>query len=58
VVAIPGASSLRQLESNAAAADLELSDEENERLTKSAESFQPIRGPGMVTGLVSSWLRR
>ena len=36
VVAIPGASSIRQLDENVAAADLELSDEEAERLTSLA----------------------
>lgn len=38
VVAIPGASSVRQLEENAAAADLELSDDDDARLTALALS--------------------
>jgi aryl-alcohol dehydrogenase-like predicted oxidoreductase len=38
VVAIPGASSLRQLEENVAAADVELSDDEDARLTALAMS--------------------
>jgi aryl-alcohol dehydrogenase-like predicted oxidoreductase len=44
VVAIPGASSVEQLEQNAAAADLELSDDENARLTVAAEQFHPVQG--------------
>jgi len=38
VVAIPGASSVRQLEENVAAADLELSDDDDARLTALALS--------------------
>jgi aryl-alcohol dehydrogenase-like predicted oxidoreductase len=44
VVAIPGASSVEQLERNAAAADLELADEERTRLTMAAEDFHPVQG--------------
>lgn len=40
VVAIPGASSIAQLEENVAAAELELSGEEQERLTRAADRFQ------------------
>jgi len=39
VVAIPGASSVSQLEQNAAAADLELSDEDDARLEAAADRF-------------------
>ncbi|MDQ1375661.1 MAG: hypothetical protein QOJ09_2999, partial [Actinomycetota bacterium] len=39
VVAIPGASSVGQLESNAAAADLELTDDEDARLTAASDRF-------------------
>jgi aryl-alcohol dehydrogenase-like predicted oxidoreductase len=39
VIAIPGASSVRQLEENAAAADLDLSDEDDVRLVAAAERF-------------------
>src|SRR5207245_7213007 len=42
VVAIPGASSIAQLESNAAAADLDLTDEENATLTAVSDDFHPI----------------
>lgn len=44
VVAIPGASSVEQLERNAAAADLELSDDDDARLTAAAEAFHPVQG--------------
>jgi aryl-alcohol dehydrogenase-like predicted oxidoreductase len=44
VVAIPGASSVAQLEANAAAADLELSDEDDRLLTEASDRFAPRRG--------------
>jgi aryl-alcohol dehydrogenase-like predicted oxidoreductase len=40
VIAIPGASSVAQLDENAAAAELELSADEQERLTREADRFQ------------------
>jgi len=43
-VAIPGARTVAQLEENAAAADLELSDDEFHRLTAESEAFAAIRG--------------
>ncbi len=46
VVAIPGASSVAQLEENAAAADLELSDEEDAHLVAAAEGFPVDRSAG------------
>jgi aryl-alcohol dehydrogenase-like predicted oxidoreductase len=52
VVAIPGASSVEQLERNAAAADLDLTDDENHRLTRAAEAFEPVAGPAAVPGLI------
>jgi aryl-alcohol dehydrogenase-like predicted oxidoreductase len=42
VVAIPGASSVAQMEHNAAAADLELSEDERAELLAAAESFRPM----------------
>src|SRR5260370_21877037 len=48
VVAIPGASSVSQLEKNAAAADIELTDEEDVRLTTASDHFSPIGGPAVV----------
>lgn len=44
VIAIPGASSVAQLEKNAAAADLELSSDEDARLTELSDRFEPIGG--------------
>jgi aryl-alcohol dehydrogenase-like predicted oxidoreductase len=44
VVAIPGASSVSQLEKNAAAADIELTDDEDERLTTASDNFNPVNG--------------
>jgi aryl-alcohol dehydrogenase-like predicted oxidoreductase len=45
VVAIPGASSVAQLEANAAAADLELTDDEDRTLTEASDRFLPRTGP-------------
>jgi aryl-alcohol dehydrogenase-like predicted oxidoreductase len=42
VVVIPGASSVEQLEFNAAAADLELRDDEQSALTDAARAFDPV----------------
>ena len=44
VVAIPGASSVEQLEANAAAADLELTADEVESLTRASDAFTPPTG--------------
>ena len=44
VVAIPGASSVAQLEANARR-DLEPSDEHDARLTEAADRFRPRKGP-------------
>jgi aryl-alcohol dehydrogenase-like predicted oxidoreductase len=44
VVAIPGASSVAQLESNVAAAEIELTDDQDTRLFQAAERFRPRRG--------------
>ncbi len=52
VVAIPGASSVEQLEHNAAAADLDLSDEEDRELTAAAEAFRPVEGPAAMAKLL------
>ncbi len=45
VVAIPGASSVAQLESNAAAADVELAADEIAALDRSSAQYQPLSGP-------------
>jgi aryl-alcohol dehydrogenase-like predicted oxidoreductase len=52
VVAIPGASSVAQLEKNAAAADLELSDDEDARLTEASDRFRPTTGAAALPRLV------
>ena len=44
VVAIPGASSVEQLEANVAAADLELTDDEVASLTRASDAFTPPTG--------------
>jgi len=58
VVAIPGASSVAQLEANAAAADLALSEDEDRRLSGAAEAFVPRRGLTAVPGLLASAVGR
>jgi aryl-alcohol dehydrogenase-like predicted oxidoreductase len=58
VVAIPGASNVGQLESNAAAADLELTDDEFERLTAASDRFEPIGGPSAIPRLLKARLGR
>jgi len=57
VVAIPGASSVAQLEANAAAADLELSAEHDARLSEAAERFAPTRGLGAQAERFTGLLR-
>jgi len=57
VVAIPGASSVSQLEQNVAAADLELSDEEDRELGAASDAFHPLRGPAAAPKLAQRRLR-
>jgi aryl-alcohol dehydrogenase-like predicted oxidoreductase len=52
VVAIPGASSVAQVESNAAAADIELTADEYGALTAAAEAFHPTTGVSAIPALV------
>jgi aryl-alcohol dehydrogenase-like predicted oxidoreductase len=54
VVAIPGASSVEQLESNAAAADVELTDAQDAQLLEAAERFEPVGGVERARGLAES----
>lgn len=54
VVAIPGASSVEQLESNAAAAELELSDAEDAQLLEAAQRYEPVGGVERARGLAES----
>ena len=58
VVAIPGASSLAQLESNVAAADLQLHDDEIAELTAVSDAFHPVRGPAAGVKLIKRRIRR
>jgi aryl-alcohol dehydrogenase-like predicted oxidoreductase len=58
VVAIPGASTVAQLERNAAAADIDLSDEEYELLKDESDRFTPITGPAALRSLVRNRLGR
>jgi aryl-alcohol dehydrogenase-like predicted oxidoreductase len=56
VVVIPGASSVEQLERNAEAADLQLSADDDRRLTAAAEAFEPVTGPAALPSLMRSRL--
>jgi aryl-alcohol dehydrogenase-like predicted oxidoreductase len=58
VVAIPGASSVAQLEANAAAADLELGDDEDALLTEASDAFRPETGLGTVPRRLVALARR
>jgi aryl-alcohol dehydrogenase-like predicted oxidoreductase len=58
VVVIPGASGIAQVEANAAAADLALTDDEAAELTAQARRFQPISGAAAARGLASGLLHR
>lgn len=58
VVAIPGASSVEQLESNVAAADIELSDDEYDALSAASDRFHPVTGPAALGKITSQRLRR
>ena len=58
VVAIPGASSVAQLEGNAEAADLDLTDDDDARLTETSDRFRPVTGPAAVPPMVRTWLGR
>jgi aryl-alcohol dehydrogenase-like predicted oxidoreductase len=58
VVVIPGARSVSQLEANAAAADLELSPEEERRLTDASDRFHPEGGPAAYAALIKARVRR
>jgi aryl-alcohol dehydrogenase-like predicted oxidoreductase len=51
VIVIPGASSVAQAESNAAAADLELTDAEDEALSTAADEFHPLAGSQAASAL-------
>jgi len=52
VAAIPGASSVEQLESNVAAADIELTDGECHALQAASAEFHPVPGPRSLPGRI------
>ncbi|HUY47455.1 MAG TPA: aldo/keto reductase [Streptosporangiaceae bacterium] len=58
VTAIPGASSVEQLESNVAAAEIDLTDEEYQALSAAAARFDPIAGRAALPRLLRTRLRR
>jgi len=58
VVAIPGASSVEQLEFNVAAADIELSRDSRDALTAAARSFRPVPASRFLTEVVREKLGR
>jgi aryl-alcohol dehydrogenase-like predicted oxidoreductase len=58
VAAIPGASSLEQVEHNAAAADIQLSDDEYQALAAAADGFRPVTGPAALPLLARARLGR
>ena len=58
VTAIPGASTVEQLERNVAAADIELSDDEYAALSAASDRFRPVTGRATVPALVRARLRR
>jgi aryl-alcohol dehydrogenase-like predicted oxidoreductase len=57
VTAIPGASTVEQLESNVAAADIELSDDEYAALSAASDRFRPVTGRAAVPAIVRARLR-
>jgi aryl-alcohol dehydrogenase-like predicted oxidoreductase len=58
VAAIPGASSIGQLESNVAAAELDLAADEDAALRAAADRFQPITGRSAIPKLIRARRRR
>jgi len=58
VVAIPGASSVGQVESNVAAADIDLTEDEYQALRAAAVRFRPVTGPAVLPHLLRSRVAR
>ena len=54
VAAIPGASSVEQLERNAAAAEIDLTDDQYQALADAAARFRPLTGPAAFPRLARS----
>jgi len=51
VTAIPGASTVEQVESNAAAADIKLTDDQYQAVAAASDRFRPVTGPTAVLRL-------
>src|SRR6266513_4100568 len=58
VVAIPGASGVEQLESNVAAAEIQLNDDEYQALRAASDRFSPVTGPAALPQMARSRLGR
>jgi aryl-alcohol dehydrogenase-like predicted oxidoreductase len=58
VSAIPGASSIEQLERNVAAADIDLADDEYDALRAASDRFRPITGRAAAPAMARARLRR
>jgi len=58
VVAIPGASSVGQVESNVVAADIDLTEDEYQALHAAAVRFRPVTGPAALPHLLRSRVAR
>jgi aryl-alcohol dehydrogenase-like predicted oxidoreductase len=58
VTAIPGASSVEQLESNVAAAEIDLSDDEYAALGVASDRFQPVTGRAALPAMIRARLHR
>ena len=58
VAAIPGASSVAQLESNVAAAEIDLSDDEWQALRDASARFHPVTGPAALPALLRARVGR
>jgi aryl-alcohol dehydrogenase-like predicted oxidoreductase len=58
VVAIPGASCVEQLESNVAAAEIQLSDGEYQALRAASDRFSPVTGPAALPRMARARLGR
>jgi aryl-alcohol dehydrogenase-like predicted oxidoreductase len=56
VVVIPGASSIAQVEANAAAADIELTDDEDRALTQASDAYVPLDRKTQISIATSSRL--
>ncbi|MFG3302163.1 aldo/keto reductase [Micromonospora chersina] len=58
VVAIPGASAVEQVERNAAAAEIDLADDEHAALVTAAHAFRPVTGLAAVPKLIRARTRK